>query len=97
MKKEEQLINKVKHLLKRAGAPVRLHRLRLKKTFPKKIFGKINIVESFFHAFRTKYGSSVSAKKISCARTEVYCKAILHNIFLKIIRLLGQTPCTKKH
>ncbi len=78
-------------------APVRknarrgFHRLKLKKTFPKKIYGKRNRVESIFHAFKAKYGSSVSAKNISSARTEVYCKAILHNLFSKILRLLGQT------
>jgi len=81
----------------RSIAPVRknakrgFYRLNLKRKFPQKIYNKRNIVESIFHAFKQKYGSSVSSKKISSARTEVYCKAILHNIILKINQLLGHT------
>jgi len=79
-------------------APVRknacrgFHRLALKRDFPKKLYGQRNRVESIFHAFKTKFGSSVSSRKITSARAEVYCKAILHNISMFLIRLLGQTP-----
>ncbi|MCF7799254.1 hypothetical protein K9M74_05110, partial [Candidatus Woesearchaeota archaeon] len=47
---------------------------------------------SIFHAFKQKFGSSVSSRHIASARSEVYCKAILHNIFLLLARLSGQTP-----
>lgn len=67
-------------------------RRMLKKDFPKKLYGKRNIVESVFHAMNQKYGSSVSSKKIASARSEVYCRAILHNIFLKRIISLGTNP-----
>lgn len=67
------------------------YRKKLKRAFPKRLYSKRNRVESIFHAFKAKYGSSVSSKKIKSARSEVYCKAILHNIFLKILRLLGHT------
>ena len=66
-------------------------RKKLKNNFPKKTYNKRNRVESIFHAFKQKYGNSVSSKKIIPARTEIYCKAILHNIFLKLIQLLGHT------
>lgn len=82
----------------RSIAPVRknirrgFHRLALKRNFPTKLYNQRNRVESIFHAFKAKFGSSVSSRHIASARSEVYCKAIIHNLFLKIIRLLGQTP-----
>ena len=66
-------------------------RKKLKDNFPQKLYNKRNMVESIFHAFKQKFGSSVSSKLISPARTEIYCKAILHNLFLRIIQVLGQT------
>ncbi len=82
----------------RSIAPVRknaqrgFHRLELKRNFPKKLYGKRNRVESIFHAFKQKYGSSVSSKNIAPARTEIYCKAILHNISFNIYSRLGTNP-----
>jgi len=67
------------------------HRKKLKKNFPQETYNKRNRVESIFHAYKQKYGSSVSSKNIASARSEVYCKAILHNIFQKMLRLSGQT------
>ena len=61
-------------------------RKKLKNNFPQKLYNKRNRVESIFHAFKQKYGSSVSSKNIKSARSEVYCKAILHNLFLRFIR-----------
>lgn len=66
-------------------------RKKLKKNFPQKLYHQRSIVESVFHALKTKYGSSVSSKKIKTARTEIYIRAILHNIFLHFINLLGHT------
>jgi len=66
-------------------------RKKLKDNFPQKIYNKRSRVESIFHAFKQKYGSSVSSKNITSARTEVYCRAILHNISLKIAQLLGHS------
>ncbi|MFH1589408.1 MAG: transposase [archaeon] len=81
----------------RSIAPVRknvkrgFHRLALKRDFPTKIYHERNRVESIFHSFKAKFGSSVSSRHIASARSDVYCKAILHNIFFILIRLLGQT------
>lgn len=66
-------------------------RRKLKNNFPQKLYNKRSRVESIFHALKQKYGASISSKKIRPARTEAYCKAILHNLSLKIIRLLGHT------
>ncbi|MCG2719999.1 MAG: transposase [Nanoarchaeota archaeon] len=67
-------------------------RKKLKNNFPQKLYNKRSRIESIFHALKQKFGSSVSSKKITSARTEVYCRAILHNLFfLRIIQVLGQT------
>lgn len=66
-------------------------RRKLKDNFPQKLYNKRSRVESIFHAFKQKYGSSVSSKNIAPARTEIYCKAILHNIAFRINQVLGQT------
>lgn len=72
-------------------------RKKLKDNFPQKIYNKRGRVESIFHAFKQKFGPSVSSKNIGPARTEIYCKAILHNLYLKIIQVLGQTLNHRKN
>ena len=78
-------------------APVRKNwatgqlRKKLKENFPQKIYNKRNRVESIFHALNQKYGSSISSIQISCARTEIYCRSILHNISIFLLGDLGQT------
>lgn len=67
------------------------YRKKLIKNFPKKLYNKRNMVESIFHAFKQKYGSSIFSKNIASARSEVYCKAILHNIYLRLVDDLGHT------
>ncbi len=64
-------------------------RKKLIKNFPQKLYNKRSRAESLFHALKTKFGASVSSKHIGPARTEMYCRAILHNIFLRIIQVLG--------
>ena len=66
-------------------------RKKLRDNFPKAIYNKRNRVESIFHAFKQKFGASVSSKNIGPARTEIYCRAILHNIAFRINQVLGQT------
>ena len=61
-------------------------RKKLKDNFPQKLYNKRSRVESIFHAFKQKFGSSVSSKLIGPARTEIYCKAILHNLFLELFK-----------
>jgi transposase len=80
----------------RKNAKKGFFRKKLIKNFPKKLYGKRNMVESVFHAFKQKYGSNIFSKNIASARSEVYCKAILHNLSFKILRLLGQTLFFRK-
>lgn len=81
----------------RKNARTGKYRKILKKNFPQKLYNKRSRVESTFHAFKQKYGSNISSHKIASARSEVYCKAILHNIFLKTIQLLGHTLLFKEN
>ena len=81
------------HLGIRSIAPPRKNsfrgyfRRRLRKKFPQRIYNKRSRIESTFHALKQKFGSSLSSKKISPARTEIYCRAILHNIFLELFKI----------
>ena len=67
-------------------------RKKLRDNFPQKLYNQRSRVESVFHALNQKYGNSVSSKKIIPARTDMYCRAILYNLFLRIVQVLGQTP-----
>lgn len=45
-------------------------------------YHKRSLIESGFGGLKRKYGGSVSAKKARNVKTEIYCKAIAHNIGL---------------
>jgi len=64
-------------------------RKKLKDNFPQNLYNKRPRVESVFHSFKQKYGSSIRSRNIGPARTEIYCRAILYNLSLKLARLLG--------
>ena len=71
-------------------------RKKLKKNWPQKLYNKRSRIESTFHALKKKYGSSINSKNIGPARTEVYCRAILHNVFSAITKDLGHSPFLRK-
>ncbi|MDP3765052.1 MAG: transposase [Nanoarchaeota archaeon] len=81
----------------RSIAPVRknwrkgFYRKKLAVKFPQKLYNKRSRVESLFHSFKQKYGSSISSKLANTARSEIYCKSILYNLFIWLCRLLGQS------
>ncbi|MFC1800821.1 transposase [Nanoarchaeota archaeon] len=83
-------------------APVRKNcvkgqlRKKLRDDFPQKLYNKRNRVESVFHALNQKYGNCVNSQKIVPARSEIYCRVILYNLFLRIIQFLGQTQHFRK-
>lgn len=56
-----------------------------------KRYHRREIVESVFKAIKTKFGANISANKISAQRAEAYCRAIAHNIILRIIRDFQRT------
>ena len=81
----------------RSIAPVRkgwskgFYRKNLAVKFPQKLYNKRSRIESLFHSFKQRFGSSISSKLASTARSEVYCRAILYNLFIWLCRLLGQS------
>ena len=56
------------------------HRKQMRDNFPQKIYGQRSLVECMFFALKQKYGGSLGSRRITSARAEVYCRAILHNI-----------------
>ena len=85
----------------RSIAPIRKNsfkgyfRKRLRNNFPQKLYNKRSRIESTFHALKQKFGASISSKRISVARTQIYCRVILHNIFMCFWRL-GTLPYYSK-
>ena len=67
------------------------NRKKLARKFPQKKYNKRSNIESTFHALKTKFGSSVSSKHIETARTQIHIRAILHNITLKTLQVLGHS------
>ena len=80
-------------------APVRkgwsrgFYRKKLAVKFLQKLYNKRSRIESIFHWFKQRFGSSVSAKLAKTARAEIYCRAILYNLFIWLCRLLRQSLC----
>ena len=81
----------------RSIAPVRkgwrkgFYRKKLAIGFPQKLYNKRSKIESLFHSFKQRFGSNVASKLANSARSEIYCRAILHNLFILLCRLLGQS------
>ena len=81
----------------RSIAPVRkgwsrgFHRKNLAVKFPQKLYNKRSRIESLFHSFKQRFGSNVNSKLAKTAQAEVYCRAILYNLFIWLCRLLGQS------
>ena len=68
------------------------YRFKSSKNFRLRTYHRREMVESVFSALKRKFGSYVRAKKIQTQRAEIFCRLILHNIFLCLYRLLGQSP-----
>lgn len=67
-------------------------RRRMHAKFNLRTYHRREIVESCFSAMKRKYGSSVSSKTARTIRTEVYCRLACHNLFGRLLGLLGQSP-----
>jgi hypothetical protein len=67
---------------------------RLRHTKAKKIkqrrYGRREMVESVFSATKRKFGASVSSTSVIGKRTEMYCRAIAHNI-ISYFRIIFST------
>jgi hypothetical protein len=79
----------------RSIAPVRkgwsrgFHRKKLAIKFPQKLYNKRSRIESLFHSLKQRFGSHVSSRLAKTAQAEVYCRAILYNLFIWLRCLLG--------
>jgi len=58
------------------------YRRKQMKDYGKAEYNQRNGIEAGFGALKRKYGKSVSGKKWKSMRTEIYCKAIAHNLNL---------------
>ena len=59
--------------------------------FNKKTYGRREMSESTFSAYKRKFGASVNSVKIKNQRAEVYCRAIAHNIINFILGLFQRS------
>lgn len=66
-------------------------RMLAAKHFRLRTYHRRELVESGFSSIKRKFGASVSSKKARTIRTEVYGRLLCHNIFFRIIGLLGQS------
>ena len=62
------------------------------ENFRLKTYHRRELAESGNSSIKRKYGTSVSSKKVRTIRTEIYGRLACHNIFFRIIQLLGQSP-----
>jgi transposase len=72
-----QTITKPKKNIKRGG----FRKLQM-RNFSEEEYHQRSLIESGFGSLKRKYGGSVLAKKSKGVKTEIYCKAIAHNIGL---------------
>ena len=56
------------------------YRHKMQRQFRQRTYNRRSMVESFFSAFKRKFGSSVSCRSARTQRAEIYCRAIMHNI-----------------
>jgi hypothetical protein len=65
-------------------------RMKAAKSFNIRIYHRRELAESGNSSAKRKFGASVSSKKVRTIRTEIYGRLACHNIFFRILRLLGQ-------
>lgn len=58
------------------------YRRKQMEKYSDEIYHQRSLIESGFGSLKKKYGSSVFGKSIQSARSEIYCKAIAHNLSL---------------
>ena len=52
------------------------------KNYSEEKYHQRSLIESGFGSLKRKYGGTVLAKKAKGVKTEIYCKAIPHNLSL---------------
>src|SRR3989338_1612303 len=59
------------------------YRRKQMKNYSEKEYHQRSLIESGFGSLKRKYGGNVSGKKWKSVNSEIYCKAICHNLMLK--------------
>jgi transposase len=59
------------------------YRRKQMKNYSEEKYHQRSNIESGFSAIKRKYGGSVSGKRLTSIRTEIYCKGICHNLRLR--------------
>ena len=62
------------------------------KRFDKEIYHKRELIESGFSSIKRKFGSSVSSKKASTIKSDIYSRLVYHNIFQMLLLKLRTEP-----
>lgn len=60
------------------------YRRKQMKNYSEKVYHQRSLIESGFGSLKRKYGSSVYGKKFVSVNSEIYCKAICHNLNLTL-------------
>lgn len=74
-----QTLIKPKKNVKRGG----FRKLQM-KNYSEEEYHKRSLIESGFGSLKRKYGGAVMAKKAKGVKVEIYCKAIAHNLSLRL-------------
>jgi transposase len=67
----------------------RFYRRKQMKNFSEKEYHQRSLIESGFGSLKRKYGSSVLAKKSKSIQSELYCRAIAHNLSLQRVEIFN--------
>ena len=65
------------------------YRKKQMKNYSERTYHRRSMIESGFGSLKRKYGSCVLARAISAQRAEIYCRAIAHNLNLRIIKIFN--------
>src|SRR3989344_2002284 len=62
------------------------------KIFDREIYHKRELIESGFSSIKRKFGSSVSSKRASTIKSDIYSRLVCHNIFQMLLLRLRTEP-----
>jgi len=78
---------------KKKGVHRGFYRKKQQKQYREKTYNKRQLIEAGFSSIKRKYGYSVSSKKATTIRAEIYSKLACHNLIGRLNRLSGQSRC----
>ena len=72
-------------------------RKKMHKKFRTKTYNRRQLVEAGFSSLKRKFGASVSSKKSTTIKTEIYTRLVCHNLFQRLLRTLRTEPYKTKY